>query len=76
MTTLTAYNLTDADAEIVHGVLSSQLAATKNWVLSAVESGDIEKARKLTSEARKLRDLYATFNVSVHREIEAARKGR
>lgn len=67
------YRLTDADAEIIHGLIADRLSATKNWTLSAVEDGDLAKAQDLARKARDLQDLYATFNVKVRRDLEAHR---
>ena len=72
----TSYDLTDAQAQIVHDGIASTLAATKNWVLSAIERGDIVRAQELTREARALQTLFATFNVRAHQMIAAAKGAR
>lgn len=66
--------ISEDNAQLVHELIADRLASTKNWLVSAVEDDQFERAKRLTKEARQLQELFAGFNVKVKREI-AERKG-
>lgn len=45
---------------ILRQLIEERAGSYKNWIVSAVEAGDFEKAQSLTKE---LRDLQALFHV-------------
>jgi hypothetical protein len=70
MTTNRKYELTEAQATLVHTVVSSHCQALKNWMASAVEEGDTDRARRLVKELRQYEELFAKTNVEAHKFID------
>jgi hypothetical protein len=66
------YTVSEKEAAQLFALVSSHNAALKNWIVSAVERGDLEHAKGLTRELRSHQDLYAKLNVEAHKVIDAA----
>lgn len=64
------YELTEAEALLAFEQIKSHRAALQNWICSAVEHGDDERARKLVKDLRMYENLYKKLNVESHREID------
>lgn len=63
------FTMSDAQANNVHKLVASHCSALKNWIASAVESGDTERAKRMVDELRQHEALFAAFNVSSKYEI-------
>lgn len=59
---ITVILIRDPELEILFKLVDSQVQSYKNWILSAVESGEIEYAQKLTRECREHQELFAKLN--------------
>lgn len=57
------FTMSEDQARNVHKVVDGQCQALKNWIVSAVESEDYERAHSLTEELRAFQALFAAFNV-------------
>ena len=57
------FRMTEDQAILIHDTMRDTIAAHKNWIASAVESGDLERAQRLVRELRKREALAASFNV-------------
>lgn len=68
-TTLHTFTMSEGKARLVHQVVDSHMQALKNWMASAVEAGDLERAQKLIAELREYEALYAAFNMTAKLEI-------
>lgn len=55
-------------AVLIHQVVDSHTQTLKNWIASAVESGDIERANHLVAELREYQTLFAAFNLKSRQE--------
>lgn len=55
-------------ARAVHAQLSEHCAALKNWIASAVETDDIERAKGLVKELRFAQTIACKFNTAEIRE--------
>jgi hypothetical protein len=67
-----SYELTQREAELAFAQIASHSQALKNWMASAVERGDFDKARELVIQLREHEALYAKLNVSAHKLIDQA----
>lgn len=67
------YELSEAEAELAFTQIASHCEALKNWIVTAVESDDFERAKRLVSDYRKHQDLFRKLNVTAHREIDKIR---
>jgi hypothetical protein len=63
------YHINDDQARRIHALIADQLSARKNWLVTAVENDQHDKAADHCREIRKLQDLYAAFNIDVKRDI-------
>lgn len=61
--------MTLEQANMIHQLAASQIAAIKNWMVTAVERGDLERAQKLAVELRQYQSIFAAFNMSACEEI-------
>jgi hypothetical protein len=66
------FHISEDHARRIHELAKDSLASHKNWILSAVERGDLPYAQKLAKEARQLQELFAGFNISAKYEIAKA----
>lgn len=66
------FQMTEAKAVLVHNVVSSHMAALKNWTASKVERGDLDGAQKLVAELREYEALFAAFNMPAKHDIANA----
>jgi hypothetical protein len=57
------FRMTESKAELVHAVVSSHMEALKNWIVGAVESGNLPYAQELATQLRDYQTLYAAFNI-------------
>jgi hypothetical protein len=64
------YELTEAQAALVHQVVASHCQALKNWTASRVEHGKFDDAQELVKELRKYEQLFALTNVEAHRSLD------
>lgn len=67
--TLHTFEMTEAQAEMIHARVGSHMQALKNWSASAVEQGDLPRAQKLVAELRAHEVLYAVFNMPAKHDI-------
>ncbi len=63
------YTMSEAQAARVHALASSHLSALKNWMVTAVERGDLIGAQKLAEEVRAHQAIFAAFNIAANHEI-------
>lgn len=68
-----SFTMTVAQAELIHNLAREQMAAQKNWIVSAVEEGDLARAQRIAAELRELSNVAAGFNMDAKRVIAAAR---
>lgn len=68
-TTRHTFDMSEAHAVLIHGLVKSQMAALQNWICSAVNSNNIERARELVGQYNEAKELYAPFNVEAKRDI-------
>lgn len=61
--------MSEKQAKLVHQVVASHMAALKNWIVSAVERGDLAKAQILAQELREFGNLFAAFNMDAKYQI-------
>lgn len=59
---LATYRLNRDQSAKVHQQISSHCEALKNWMASAVEAGEQDRAKELVRELRQYQDLFAMFN--------------
>jgi hypothetical protein len=59
----------DKQANNVHKVVASHIAALKNYIASAAEDGKLERAKRYVAELREYEALFAAFNVTAKYEI-------
>lgn len=62
--------LNTEQARAVHEQLSSHMAAQKNWIASAVETGDLPRAQVLVKELRFIQDIACKFNTAEIRDAK------
>lgn len=62
-------------AKRIHDMLADRIQTHENWICSAVENDEMERAKNLCKERNELKALYAQFNLDVKREI-SERAGR
>lgn len=65
------YELTEQQAELAFNTVRDHCHAIKNWIASAVENNDPDRAKDLVKQLREYEGLYKTLNVSAHRFIDA-----
>ena len=65
------YHMTESQAELIHNMARDRMAAYKNWIASAVESGDLARAQTLVGELRDHEAIFASFNRQSRRDIAA-----
>ena len=70
-----SFKMTRGQAKMLHSLIKDDLAAHKNWIMSAVEAGELERAQELTRTARRLANLARAFNVEV-KDMTARERGR
>lgn len=63
------FTMSEAQARNVHAVVHSQCQALKNWIVTAVENDQPERAKEYTRELRQYQALYAAFNMTAKHEI-------
>lgn len=61
--------MTETKAEAIHALIASHNIALKNWIASAVERGELERAQELVAELRSHELLFAAFNMQAKRDI-------
>jgi len=66
------FTMSEEQARNVHKVVDSHSQALKNWIASAVESEDYERAHRMVDELRQYQALYAAFNLTARFEIAEA----
>lgn len=64
------YDLNRTDALTIHALLRSEIATHHNWIASAVERSEIERAQKLVKDMRNLQRIAAGLNVEAHDIID------
>jgi hypothetical protein len=70
-----SFKMTRGQAKMIFSLIRSDVAAHKNWIMSAVETGDTERAQELTRTTRRLETLARAFNVEV-KDMVAQERGR
>jgi len=55
--------MTEKYAELIHETISDRISTYKNWIASAVEDQDFDRAQKLTKTLREYQAIYAAFNM-------------
>lgn len=68
MTEVHNFKLTVAEAEIIHDLVKDRIAAQHNWIATAVENGNTDKATAMVKELRDYQMLFATFNMKSKRD--------
>lgn len=63
------YVLTRDEALATFELIKNRVATQKNWIASAVEAMNWDRAADLVRELRKLEKLYAKLNVEVHEQV-------
>lgn len=51
--------LTEGQTAIVHRIFGEHIYALKNWIATAVENGDTEKAQEYVRELRECQIIYS-----------------
>lgn len=64
------YGLTERQAALAFQQIDSHCKALHNWIASAVEKGDMERATMLVKQLREHQELYAVLNVEAHKFID------
>lgn len=67
------FTMSEAQARNVHAVVHSQCQALKNWIVTAVENDQPERAKEYARELRQYQALYAAFNMTAKHEIAKGR---
>lgn len=68
------YRLTEKEATMAFRQVASHCAALKNWIVTAIEMLDYDKAQSLVAELREYQALYGKLNVEAHKFIDAAKE--
>ena len=63
------FTMSEKQARNVHSVVNSHCQALKNWIVTAVENDQHDRAKELTRELRQYQALYAAFNMTAKHEI-------
>lgn len=70
--TLHTFEMTEAQAKLVFGLVSAEIGAIKNWMSNAIERGEVDRASKLVGDLRQYEALFAQFNIDVKHAIADA----
>jgi hypothetical protein len=63
------FRMTEAKADLLHKIIDSHMGSLKNWIVGAVESGNLPYAQALAIELREYQTLYAAFNMQAKYDI-------
>jgi hypothetical protein len=67
--TMHSFHMTEDQAMMIHAQVGSHMSALKNWIASAVEQGDLERAQHLVTDLRAYEKLYSAFNMPAKHDI-------
>lgn len=70
------YTFTADETAMLHELVSSHCKALHNWLASAVEAGNMDKAKLLLRELRAHEKLYGRTNVQSHVEVATYKDGQ
>jgi hypothetical protein len=70
MKTFEEFKFHPDDTDRLFKLVEDDCAAHKNWIASAVEAGDFERAQRLVKALRNVQNLFATLN-GMRRQREA-----
>ena len=70
------YKLTEDEAALAFSVVSDHCKALHNWIASAVECNEIDRAKDLTRVLRSYQKIFAKLNVEAHKTLDAMRGGQ
>lgn len=68
------FTMTEAQARLIHDMAREQCEALKNWIVSAVEQGELQRAQLLSRQLRDHQVIFAGFNMTAIKE-RAERNG-
>lgn len=63
------FKMSEKQARNVHEMAKGHCGSLKNWIVSAVESGDLPRAKTLAAELREFQALFAAFNIDAKHDI-------
>jgi hypothetical protein len=66
------YELTEEEAAMAFRQVASHCETLKNWIVSAVEHNDDDRARQMAADLRNYQRLFAKLNVDAHRVIDSS----
>jgi hypothetical protein len=69
---LHVFKMNEDRAMLVHRVIADHTQAMKNWIASAVEHDDFERAKALAAELREYQALFAAFNMEGKHSVAEA----
>jgi hypothetical protein len=53
--------ITREQNKMVRAQLDSHTAALKNWIISAFDAGDMERAKRLSAELKQYQEMFHIF---------------
>lgn len=65
--------LGEHEMQLAFTTVAGHVQALKNWIVSAVEAEEFQRAKALTKELKEYRDLFAKLNVEAKKQIAAAK---
>jgi hypothetical protein len=72
MKTTHTFKMDEAQANLIHKLAAGEAGALKNFIASAVECGDFERAQGLVCELRAVQSVFAQFNMGAKRTTAEA----
>ena len=63
------FNMTENQAMMIHNLVASHCKALKNWIATAVERNENDRAKDMVTELREHEALFAAFNMPAKHEI-------
>lgn len=72
MSNTITFTMTLEQAALIHQLASEQMAAQKNWIVSAVEEGHLERAQRIAREMRGVQNIFGSFNVEAKKFVAEA----
>lgn len=68
------YELNEEEAMLAFRQVASHCETLKNWIVTAVEHDDGDRARQMAVDLRIHQRLFAKLNVEAHRTIDSGSK--
>lgn len=63
------FTMSETQARNIHNMARSHTQALKNWMATAVEAGNLDRAQELCRELRQHEEIFAAFNMQAKHEI-------